>query len=249
MSDGLPADFKADELDWTETLGYLEAIRGVGLPVLIWTDDARAAGRSMLKTRGHLREGGPTEKYDGVWYWIDWPLGNENGVLTLPQDQFESGSLRTIDGADYFDLRFSFGSWSILIGDDNLVSWPWVDPWVMTRKSRPKPLENLPIAEEIRAEFQARKDSPVTQETFKAAISRRDRLVADGIENAGEMSGFEIIAASLRALWHLRDEGSVTRLDKPGDDFEELLTARLAEDLKPPTGETSDDRDSRPPSG
>ncbi len=161
----------------------------------------------MLQTRGHLREGGQPEKYDGVWYWIDWPLANENGILALPRDQFESGSLETLDGDCYFNLRFSFGSWSISIGDDNLVSWPWVDPAVMLRESRPKPLEDLPTAEEIRAEFQATKDSPVTQENFKGAIDRRDRLVEAGVENAGEMSGFEILAACLRALWHLRERG------------------------------------------
>ena len=46
MSDGLPGDFKADGLEWTETLGYLEAIRGsVYLFSYGPTTLARQAGR------------------------------------------------------------------------------------------------------------------------------------------------------------------------------------------------------------
>ncbi len=187
-------------------------------------------GRYLLQTRGHLREGGPTEKYDGVRYWIDWPLGNENGVLALPREQFESGSLETLDGSCYFALNFSFGSWSILISDDNLVSWPWVDPAVMQHERQPRPLEDLSTAEELEADFEATKDNPVTQEIVKGAMQLRDRLVAAGVKNAGELSVFEVLAASLRARWHLRDEGVIPRFGDAGD-HEKAAMERLADDL------------------
>ncbi|HEY4778876.1 MAG TPA: hypothetical protein VIH47_04710 [Solirubrobacterales bacterium] len=119
----LPNEAKLAGLGWEETLGYLDAIRGIGLPVLVCIVDARMPGRFLLETRGHL-ESGKTEKDDGVRYWLNWPLGNQNGTIELPRDQFESGSLETLDGACYFTLSVSFGGWSLVISDDNLVSWP-----------------------------------------------------------------------------------------------------------------------------
>jgi hypothetical protein len=230
MSDGLPGEFKQDGLGWAETLGYLETICNIGLPVLIGTVDARMQGRPVVQTRGHLKKGGEAKQYDGVWYWIHWPLDNVNGTIELPRDQFESGSLETIDGACYFALSFSFDSWSVVISDDNLVSWPWVDPSIMLHKSRPKPFEDLQTAEEIKADFQASKDNPVTQEILRETTGLRDRLVEAGVEKASEMSVFEILAASSRAIWHLQDEGVIPR-HSDARKYEQVWMARLVKDL------------------
>lgn len=121
---GLPFNVKLDGLEWDETLGYLDTICSEGMPVLVGVTDSRQPRRPVVHARGRLRIGDSGEKDAGPWYWMEWPPGSRNGIVELPKDQFESGSLETLGYDVYFTLSLSFGGWSITVSDCNDVSWP-----------------------------------------------------------------------------------------------------------------------------
>lgn len=231
MSSRLPGDVNLKDLDWDEAIGYLETICEMSGPVMIEGRDG--AGVAYLETRGHLSPGGCRLEPRRHWYRLNWP-GREdtNGTLTIARDDFQSAWLSTIDGATFFGLVFLMEDGSIAVGDDNYVAGEWPTPKAGTMK-RPGDritLDELPTAAEVRADFKATADNPVTQEIVAELSRLRASLVEAGVAKAEAMSVFELSAAASRAIWRLQDEGVVSREEEVGE-FEKLWVVALAEDL------------------
>jgi hypothetical protein len=113
----LPNDAKLDDLDWDTTLDFLKRICGQGLPVIVGVGDPRTPEPSWLvQIIGRLVER-PSSDSGVVLYSVRSTADEQSGKFELRSDLFDHGYLETIDGAGYFTLRISLGTWSIIIGD------------------------------------------------------------------------------------------------------------------------------------
>jgi hypothetical protein len=121
---GLPREFeKAPVSDWSAVLNYLDALTKCERPIVAGVTDDRVPS-DYLRQLGYLRSLGEYRPFPD-WpvassFAIDWPQpGQLRGSLLLYEHLFDTATLHTVDGDDYFWFYLSFGALTIFFEDSN----------------------------------------------------------------------------------------------------------------------------------
>ena len=111
-------------LGWTDVLHYLKVLADSGLVIVAGSRDVRAPSGPLSQQRGYL--GSPREhrfvefKPSPIGYLcpLHWPKPDDHaGYVTIYEHLFETATLSTVDGDDYFWLNVILGPTEVFFED------------------------------------------------------------------------------------------------------------------------------------